>query len=213
MIRCCRAGYCRPITWGNRRGGGGWKCSGTSVGNCARSNPNSPVQTFVAYATKVRHGNDRQSLGANSLKQCQEFSFLLFGNSPVSSDSFNRFRNLGCRPIYNHASVLQPVGEEFNFGVCDFSIRNQSSAQSNEFLDAPCAWWWRVLAFCRQRWWCLCTTLKPFTFFRRNPIRQALLPHPTRNRSNLLKDFHRSEWTMRVILCINKIPTVNYLLM
>ncbi len=41
--------------WPPAKAGGGWKCSGTPAGNCARSNPNSPVQTFVAYATKVRH--------------------------------------------------------------------------------------------------------------------------------------------------------------
>jgi len=66
---CCRAGFCRRIIWGNpetvRDGGGGWKCSGTPAGNCARSNPNSPVQTFVAYATKVRHGRGRERMGRN----------------------------------------------------------------------------------------------------------------------------------------------------
>jgi hypothetical protein len=29
--------------WPSARTGGGWKCSGTPTGNCARSNPNSPV--------------------------------------------------------------------------------------------------------------------------------------------------------------------------
>ena len=42
--------------WPPAKAGGGWKCSGTPVGNCARSNPNSPVQNFVTYATRVRHG-------------------------------------------------------------------------------------------------------------------------------------------------------------
>gem|GEM_PF-4128011 len=39
---CCRAGFCRPIIYGNRRGGGGWKCSGTPAGNCARSTAPDP---------------------------------------------------------------------------------------------------------------------------------------------------------------------------
>ena len=34
--------------------------SETPAGNCARSNPNSYVQNFVAYATKVRHGRGRE---------------------------------------------------------------------------------------------------------------------------------------------------------
>jgi hypothetical protein len=45
--------------WPPAKAGGGWKCSGTPAGNCARSNPNSPVQTFVAYATKGCHGRGR----------------------------------------------------------------------------------------------------------------------------------------------------------
>jgi len=45
------------------RGGGGWKCSGPPAGNCARSNPNSQVQTLVAYATKVRHRHLRETHG------------------------------------------------------------------------------------------------------------------------------------------------------
>ena len=45
----------QPARWPSAKTGGGWKCSGTPAGNCARSNPNSPVQTFVAYATEVRH--------------------------------------------------------------------------------------------------------------------------------------------------------------
>ena len=28
---------CPPNTWGNRHGGGGWKCSGTPTGKCAPS--------------------------------------------------------------------------------------------------------------------------------------------------------------------------------
>jgi hypothetical protein len=65
---CCRAGYCRRIIRGNRRGGGGWKCCATPAGNClsrpsdakadARSTPKKPAQAardagqpFVAYAT------------------------------------------------------------------------------------------------------------------------------------------------------------------
>ena len=42
--------------WPSARTGGGWKCSGTPAANCTHSNPHSPVQTFVAYTTKVRHG-------------------------------------------------------------------------------------------------------------------------------------------------------------
>ena len=51
-----------------RGGGGGWKCSGTPAGNCARSNPNSPVQNFVAYATEVRHGRGRERMDATALR-------------------------------------------------------------------------------------------------------------------------------------------------
>lgn len=38
-------------------------CAGTPAGNCAHSNPNSPVQTFVAYATNVSHWRNRAAAG------------------------------------------------------------------------------------------------------------------------------------------------------
>ena len=38
----------------NWRGGGGWKYSGTSAGNCARSNPKTPVQNFVSETEQNR---------------------------------------------------------------------------------------------------------------------------------------------------------------
>lgn len=42
--RCCRAGFCRRIIWGKRRGGGGWKCCATPPANCARSTPKKPAR-------------------------------------------------------------------------------------------------------------------------------------------------------------------------
>jgi hypothetical protein len=51
--------------WPPAKASGGWKCSGTPADNCARSNPHSLVQTFVAYATKVRHRRGRKWMGRN----------------------------------------------------------------------------------------------------------------------------------------------------
>ena len=66
--------------WPSTRTGGGRKCSGTPAGNCARSNPNSPVKTFVAYATKVRHGREREQfepphVGCYGVKSFSTLSF------------------------------------------------------------------------------------------------------------------------------------------
>ena len=39
LIRSCRKESCRPVTWGNGRGGGGWKCSRKPDDNCAAFKP------------------------------------------------------------------------------------------------------------------------------------------------------------------------------
>ena len=75
--------------WPSARTGGGWKCSGTPGGDCARSNPDSPVQTFVAYATKVRHGCWLEWMGRNRVAVARWLTDSPLGFSDVRNRSSN----------------------------------------------------------------------------------------------------------------------------
>ena len=82
--------------WPPAKDGGGWKCSGTTAGNCAHSNPNSPVQNFVAYATKVRqHKPGWLNVGARWLRRFDARAETVFNSGKMFlRPKFNQFLSL-----------------------------------------------------------------------------------------------------------------------